>query len=167
VDLWFYRVERTLRSVSKEKYEPPTGPASCLSDSASKDADANGEAFTLAEPKTDMTAFGEVIEGWPGSKSVARAEGNTSNEGGPESPCRTNYESQAGKEMQRQEASPDVSGVGLAHSIQRQGASPDSGEGANRVTQPSQATSAVRKTDKDWPTFLRAIAEKAFTCTTS
>jgi group II intron reverse transcriptase/maturase len=50
----------------------------------------------------------------------------------------------------------------LAHSIQRQGASPEAGEGVKRSTQPAQATSPVRTTEADWQTFLRAIAEKAF-----
>ena len=50
----------------------------------------------------------------------------------------------------------------MVHSIQGQGASPDAGEGANKSTQSAQATSAVRATDRDWPTFLRAIAEKAY-----
>src|SRR4030095_15711099 len=163
VDLWFYRTERAKRSVSREKHEPQAGPASCLSNSASKILDASGEAVLCAEPKTEVTVTGEVAEGLPGSKSVARVEGNTSNEGDPEGSCRTNYEDQAGKEAQRKEASSDLSGVGLAHSIQGQprpvGA--DSGEGANRATQSAQATSPVRKTEQDWPTFLRAIAEKA------
>jgi len=99
----------------------------------------------------------------PGSKSVARAEADARNRGGPESPCRTNYEGQAGRAAQRQEAPPESPGVGSAHSIQRQGTSPDAGEGADRSTQPAQATRAVRTTEADWQTFLRAIAEKAFT----
>src|SRR5712671_3756463 len=115
VDLWFYRVKRLAGSVSREKHEPQAGPASRLSNSASKVSDASGEAVILAEPKTEATAPGEVAEGLPGSKSVARAEGNTSNEGGPEGPCRTHCEGQAGKEAQRQGAPPDLSGVGLAH----------------------------------------------------
>jgi group II intron reverse transcriptase/maturase len=165
VDLWFYRVERSSRSVSREKHEPQAGPASCLSNSASKGIDASGEAFVTAEPKTDVTDTGEVAEGLPGSKSVARAEGDTSNEGGPEGPCRTNYECQAGKEAQRQGVPPELSGVGLVNSIQGQfrATGTDLGEGANRSTQSAQATSPVRKTDQDWPTFLRAIAEKAST----
>jgi group II intron reverse transcriptase/maturase len=65
--------------------------------------------------------------------------------------------------MQRQEVSPESPGVGSAHSIQPQGASPDAGEGADRSTQPAQATRAVRTTEADWQTFLRAIAEKAYT----
>ena len=63
--------------------------------------------------------------------------------------------------MQRQEAPTDEPGVGLAHSFQQQGASPEAGEGANKSTQSAQATSPVRTTENDWQTFLRAIAEKA------
>jgi group II intron reverse transcriptase/maturase len=51
----------------------------------------------------------------------------------------------------------------LVHSSQQQGASPEAGEGANRSTQSAQATRAVRTTEVDWQTFLRAIAEKAYT----
>jgi RNA-directed DNA polymerase len=163
VDLWFHRVERPTRSVSREKREPQTGPASCLSDRASKGINASGEDVEIDEPNTKATGRGEDAEGLPGSKSVARAEGNTSNEGGPGGPCRTNYEDQAGRQAQRQEAPAELSGVGLAHSITGQGASPDLREGANRETQSAQATSPVRKTEQDWPTFLRAIAEKAST----
>ena len=50
----------------------------------------------------------------------------------------------------------------MAHSIPWQGVSPQAGEGANRSTQSAQATRAVRTTERDWQTFLRAIAEKAF-----
>ena len=110
-----------------------------------------------------MPDKGEGVSGLPGSKSVARDEEDTWNRGGPESPCHTNNEGQAGRPAQRQEASAGTPGVGLAHSIQRQGASPDAAEGANRSTQPAQATSTVRTTEQDWPTFLRAIAEKAST----
>jgi RNA-directed DNA polymerase len=163
VDLWYYRTERSKGSVSREKREPQAGPASCPSNSASKVPDASGEVFRCAEPNTETPVQGEGVEGLPGSQSVARAEGNTSNEGGPEGPCRTNYEGQAGREAQRQEAPTDLSGVGLAHSIQPQGENPEAGEGANRATQSAQATSAVRMTERDWQTFLRAIAEKAHT----
>ena len=117
----------------------------------------------MPEPKTDMPDKGEDVEGLPGSESVARDEGDAWNRGGPESPCCTNYEGQAGREAQRQEASSDTPGVGLAHSIQLQGASPEAGEGANRSTQSAQATRTVRTTEQDWQTFLRAIAEKAST----
>jgi group II intron reverse transcriptase/maturase len=44
-----------------------------------------------------------------------------------------------------------------------QGESPEAAEGANKSTQSAQATNAVRTTEYDWQTFLRAIAEKAFT----
>lgn len=165
MDLWFYRVERSPRSVSREKREPQAGPASCLSDSASKGKDASGEEVKINEPNTEGTARGEVAEGLPGSQSVARAEESTSNEGGPEGSCRTNCEGQAGKQTQRQGAPADLSGVGLVNSIQRQSQEfgTDTGEGANRAMQPAQETSPVRKTEPNWPTFLQAIAEKAST----
>jgi hypothetical protein len=145
VDLWYHQKERAPRSVSREKREPQTGPASCSSNSASKVPNASGDAVIIAEPKTDVTVKGKVAEDWPGSQSVARAEGNTSNEGGPEGPCRTNYEDQAGREAQRQEVPPELPGVGLAHSIQGQprAIGADLGEGANSTTQSAQATSAV------------------------
>jgi len=164
VDLWYYRVKQPSRSVSRDKREPQAGPASCLSNSASIVQDASGDGVCLPEPNTKMAVQGEAIEGLPGSKSVARAEADARNRGGPESPCRTNYEGQAGRAAQRQEASPDDPGVGSAHSIRsqsRQGGT-EAGEGADRATQLAQATSAVRTTEADWQTFLRAIAEKAF-----
>jgi hypothetical protein len=163
IDLWFYGAERPSRSVPRDKREPQAGPASCLSDSASKELAASGDGVNLPEPNTELPDQGEGREGLLGSKSVARAEGNARNRGGPESPCRTNCEGQAGRGAQRQEALPDAPGVGFAHSIQRPGASPEAGEGANRSTQSAQATSPVRTTESDWQTFLRAIAEKAFT----
>src|SRR2546426_4411472 len=162
VDLWFYRVKRPSRSVSRDKREPQAGPASRLSDSASIVQGASGDGVCWPEPKTETPVTGEGVEGLPGSKSVARAEADARNRGGPESACRTNYEGQAGRVAQRQEGPPDDPGVGSAHSIQRQGASPEAGEGADRATQLAQATSAVRTTEADWQTFLRAIAEKAF-----
>src|SRR6266853_176216 len=131
VDLWFFRVKRPLRSVSRDKREPQAGPASRLSDSASIVQGASGDGVCLPEPKTKTPVDGEGVEGLPGSKSVARAEADAWNRGGPESPCRTNYEGQAGRVAQRQEAPPDSPGVGSAHSIQWQGASPETGEGAD------------------------------------
>ena len=160
-DLWFYRTKRPTRSVPRERREPQAGPASGLSNSASKDYNAGGDGVSSPVPNTDTTATGEGVAGLPGSESVARAEGGARNRGGPESSCRTNCEGQAGTAAQRQEAPTDEPGVGLAHSIQRQGASPEVGEGANKSTQPAQATSPVRTTENDWQTFLRAIAEKA------
>jgi hypothetical protein len=134
-----------------------SGPASCLSNSASKVLAASGDGVFIREPKMETPAPGEGMEGLPGFESVARAEGGARNRGGPGSPCRTNCEGQAGTEPQRQEATPDAPGVGLAHSIPPQGISPEAGEGANKSTQSAQATSAVRTTERDWPTFLRAI----------
>src|SRR6266568_211857 len=150
VDLWFHRDKRPSRSVSRDKREPQVGPASCLSNSASKAAVASGDGVSVPEPKTESPATGEGLKGLPGSKSVARAEADARNRGGPESPCRTNYEGQAGRVAQRQAATPGAPGVGSAQSIQSQGASPEAGKGADKSTQPAQATSAVRTTERDW-----------------
>lgn len=163
VDLWFYRPKRPLGSVPAVKCKPQAGPASRLSNSASKEPNASGEAVSLPEPKTEVTATGEVAAGLPGSKSAAGIEGDARNEGGPEGPCRTNCEGQAGTRTQRQGAPSDDPGVGWDHSIGRQGASPEVQEGSHRATQPAQETGPVRTTEKDWQTFLRAIAEKACT----
>ena len=117
----------------------------------------------MPETKIDPSVKGKEGESLPGSESVARAEGSTRNEGDPKSPCRTNYEGQAGREAQPKGVPPGASGVGLVHSSQQQGASPEAGEGVNRSTQSAQATRTVRTTEEDWQTFLRAIAEKAST----
>ena len=154
VDLWCHRVERPSRSVSREKREPQAGPASRLSNSASKAAGASGDGVSVPEPNTETPVYGEGVTGLPGSKSVARVEADAWNRGGPESPCRTNCEGQAGKTAQRQEAPSGAPGVGLAHSRPRQDAGPEAIEGANKTTQSAQATSTVRATEKDWQTFL-------------
>src|ERR1035438_1329501 len=124
VDLRDFRSRRPSRSVSREKREPQVGVASCLSNTASKAADASGDGVSVPEPKTETPVDGEGVAGLPGSKSVARAQADAWNRGGPESPCRTNYEGQAGRAAQRQEAPPGAPGVGSAHSIQWQGAAP-------------------------------------------
>jgi hypothetical protein len=98
----------------------------------------------MSESNTELPAKGEGKEGLPGSQSVARAEGNTRNEGDPESSCRTNCEGQAGREAQRQEVPSGDPGVGLVHSSPRQGESPDVGEGTNSLAKPTQETSTVR-----------------------
>ena len=147
MDLWYYRDERPPRSVPRDKREPQAGPASRLSNSASKAADASGDGVSVPEPSTETPATGEGVAGLPGSKSVARAEADAWNRGGPESPCRTNCESQAGRAAQRQEVPPGTPGVGSVHSIQQQGASPETGEGADVLAKHTQATRAVRMTD--------------------
>jgi retron-type reverse transcriptase len=163
VDLWFYRKERLSRSVSTAKREPQAGPASGLSDSASKESSASGQDVVMHESNTKSPGNGEGEEGLPGSESVARAEAGIWNEGVPDSPRRTNCEGQAGREAQTQRSASWLPGVGLAHSSQPQGASPEAGEGTNKSTQSAQATRTVRTTEQDWQTFLRAIAEKAHT----
>ena len=146
MDLRDFRLERPSRSVSREKREPQAGVASCLSNTASKAADASGDGVSVPEPKTEMPVYGEGGAGLPGSKSVARAQADAWNRGGPESPCRTNCESQAGRAAQRQEVPPGTPGVGSVHSIQWQGASPETGEGADVLAKHTQATRAVRMT---------------------
>ena len=165
IDLWYFGIKRPSRSVPRDKREPQAGAAFCSSNPASKAADASGDGVSVPEPKTEAPGNGEGEAGLPGSKSVARAEADARNRGGPESPCRTNIEGQAGKTAQRQEAPSGTPGVGSAHSSQRQSHldGTDTGEGADRATQSAQATSTVRTTESDWPTFLRAIAEKAYT----
>jgi hypothetical protein len=158
VGLWFDRVERPSRSVPRERRESQAGPASCLSNSASKLLIASGDGVCLPKPKTERPAYGEGLEGWPGSKSVARAESSARNRGGPEMSRRTNYASQAGMLLQRQgEATEAVWGVGSAHSRSWQGEGPDMAEGADNLAKPTQATSSVRTTEPSWQTFLWAI----------
>lgn len=157
MDLWYYRTERLRRSVPREKREPQAGPASCLSDRASKEPDAGGDAVSQAEPNTRRTETGEVLPGLPGSKSVARAEGEARNRGGPESPGGLG----PGTQEQREEVPGSASGVGSTHSNRQPGGKPGTGEGVDTSTQLTQATRTVRTTERDWQTFLRAIAEKA------
>ena len=158
VDLRDYRLERPSRSVSREKREPQAGPASCLSNSASKVLAASGDGVCLSEPNTERSAKGEGLESLPGSKSVARVEGNARNRGGPELSRRTNCASQAGRSLQRQgEAAEAVRGVGSARSRSWQGIGPEMTQGADHLTKSTQATSSVRSTELNWQTFLRAI----------
>jgi hypothetical protein len=158
VDLRDYRLERPSRSVSREKREPQAGPASCLSNSASKVLAASGDGVCLSEPNTERPATGEGLESLPGSKSVARAEGSARNRGGPELSRRTNCASQAGRSLQRQgEAAEAVRGVGSARSRSWQGVGPEMTQGADNLTKSTQATSSVRTTEPNWQTFLRAI----------
>ena len=113
-------------------------------------------------PNTVRAAQGEARTGLPGSQSVASEERTVRNQGDPELSRRTKYEGQAGRNVQRQGGQTQATvGVGSLHSSGRQGASPDSREGGDRTTQAAQATSAVRTTGQSWPTFLRAIADKA------
>ena len=158
VELWFDRVERPLRSVPREKREPQAGPASCLSNSASKEHTASGEAVNMAEPKTESSVRGEPGLGLPGSQSVARVQGSTRNEGGLELSRCTNCASQAGRPIRRQgESAKAVRGVGSVRSRLWQGKYPEITEGADHLTKSTQATSSVRLTESNWPTFLWAI----------
>ncbi|MBL4690011.1 MAG: hypothetical protein JKY68_00875 [Rhodospirillales bacterium] len=92
----------------------------------------------------DKIAQGEVADNLSGSESVAREEEDARNWGGPEFSRRTNYESQAGKETQRKEVSPDgIQGFGSIHSTQRQGLSPEAGEGTDAIALSVEETSTV------------------------
>ncbi len=161
VDLWFFKAKRRQGSVHRELREPQAGVAPGLSNSASKNSAADGDGLEKSEPNMGSAAQGEAGSSLPGSKSVAREEGTDRNLGHPASPHRTNCESQVGTGAQRQEARSGGQGIGLAHSNPRQGSGPDSGEGANTATQPAQETSTARTAGYCWPTFLRAIADKA------
>ena len=124
-DLWSWRLERPSRSVSRDKREPQAGVASGLGNTASKAADASGDDVSVPEPNTEMPEKVRALRACRGlTKSVARAEADARNRGGLESPCRTNYEGQAGRAAQRQEAPTGVPGVGSAHSIWWQGTAP-------------------------------------------
>lgn len=116
------------------------------------------------EPNTNGAVSGEALGDLPGSKSVARPEQPVRNLGRPETSRRTNYEGQAGQAAQRQGEPPQGPlGIGSLHSSSGQSLQDgtDVGQGSDQTTQPAQATSAVRTTGQSWPTFLRAIADKA------
>src|SRR5947207_4740422 len=154
--------EQLIGSVHREIHGPQAGVAPRLSNSASKPLDAGGDVVLSPEPKTDSAAKGEALAGLPGSKSVARGEQAVRNLGDPVNSRRTNCERQAGRAAQRQEGQTEGKlGVGSLHSSSGQALQDgtDVGEGSDQSTQPAQATSAVRRTEQSWPTFLRAIAD--------
>ncbi len=162
VDLHHYQTERSRRSVHREKREPQAGPASCLSKTASKRLNAAGDDVEISEPNTEETTQGEVTEELPGSKSVARAEEDTRNWGGPGDSRRTNYEGQAGRKLQRQEGATEGNrGFGSAIVAHSNPVGAEVSEGTDTITQPEAKASTVRETEERWHTFLRGIAEKA------
>ena len=141
---WKDLTERRQGSVHREKRGPQAGHASCLSNSASKMQNTGGDGLRNSEPKMDKTAQGEVVDNLSGSESVAREEEDARNWGGPEISRRTNCEGQAGKEAQRQEVSSDgFQGFGSVHSTQRQGLSPEAGEGTDAIALSVEETSTV------------------------
>src|ERR1017187_2708906 len=73
VDLRDYRPDRPPRSGPRERREPQAGPASCLSNSASKVLAASGDGVCLSEPNTERPATGEGLESLPGAKRAGRA----------------------------------------------------------------------------------------------
>ena len=156
--------EQPIGGVHREIHEPQAGVASRLSNTASKPLAAGEDTILTVELKTGGAAIGKAPTGLPGSKSVAREERTVRNQGDPAIPRRTNYEGQAGRQAQRQEGQAEGKpGVGSLHSSAGQPrlSGADVREGGDRTTQSAQATSAVRMTEQSWPTFLRAIADKA------
>ena len=111
-----------------------------------------GDGVEQSGSNIKVAAPGEATASRPGSKNVAHAEGKARNWGVPEGSCRTNFECQAGKASQRQEGLPEdhTQGIGLAHSTPRRGASLEAREGANTVTQSSQATGPEGRSETDW-----------------
>ena len=160
MDLKVYRTERPFEKRTQVQARAASGTRIPLKRFSLESLNAGGDEVTVAEPNTALANTGEASAGLPGSKSVARAEGEARNRGGPTGSCRTNCEYQAGKRAQRPEAPSGPSGVGSVHNTQEQGVSPETGEGADRLTQSAQATSTVRTTETNWQTFLRAIAAK-------
>lgn len=108
------------------------------------------------------TDTGKVPDSLPGSKSVARDEGEARNLRDPQPSRRSNYGNQAGSSVQRQGGRSDGDGeVRSTHSSPGQGESSDPGEGVDTTMQSAKETSAVRKTEPSWRTSLWAIAKKA------
>ena len=127
--------ERPAGSVNRDNRGPQAGVAPRLSNPASKESAADGDGVILPEPNTKEIASGEVSGGLPGSKSVARDEGDVRNLRGPGPSRRTNYGNQAGRTAQRQEESTEGGpGVRSVHSSPGQGHGPDPGEGADTAT---------------------------------
>ncbi len=116
-ELWSLWLERPSRSVPREKREPQAGPASGQSHPASKSSTASGEGVLLSESNTHSPVPGKGEGGLPGSQSVARAEGNTRNEGGPENACRLTASTKQEGRRNDIEVPPGKPGVGLAHSV--------------------------------------------------
>lgn len=156
--------ERLVGGVHREIHEPQAGVAPRLSNPAPKAVAAGEDALQLAELNTAGAATGKALADLPGSQSVAREERTVRNQGDPAISRRTNYEYQAGRPAQRLEGPAEGKPeVGSLHSSagQPRTTGADVREGGDRTTQSAQATSAVRKTEQSWQTFLRAIADKA------
>jgi len=125
---------------------------------------ADGEKVFNFAPETKGANKGEALEGLPASKSVASPESVCGNLGGPGASGRSHWESQPGRSAQRQGEQPrSAQGFRSVHNSSEQpGASQaDPDEGTDTKTQPAKETRAVRTTDQDWRTSLRAIAKKA------
>jgi RNA-directed DNA polymerase len=122
-----------------------------------------GTEFPITEPNTSQSASGEDGLGLPGSKSVASEERAFRNLGDP-STRRSNCESQAGRPLQRQEGEAQKQpGFRWTRTSWPQplATEVEASQGGHKSSQPAKETSAVRATECNWPTSLRAIARKA------
>ena len=157
--------EQPSGSVHRERSGPQTGVAPGLSNSASRSIKhADGDQVLSLGTQYDPNRVGEGKDQLPGSKSVARTEGDARNMGRPENSHRTNNESQVGRAAQRQEERPKSDqGLGSTHS-----SSPPPwetkaqvSEGVDEHTRLAKETGHARKARKSWRTSLRDIADKA------
>jgi len=111
------RAERPIGSVDREKDRPQAGVALGLSKPASRYIEqAGGDGLLPHGIQHCRSRQGEAEMGLPGSKSVARSEGDTLNLGGPGLSRSTNYEGQAGRKARRKgERTEGDQGVGSSH----------------------------------------------------
>ena len=71
--------ERAVGSVPRDSRGPQAGVAPCQSSTASKLPNADGDGVCWPEPEMEGTDKGKVPDSLPGSKSVARDEGEARN----------------------------------------------------------------------------------------
>ena len=158
VGLWILPGRTTVEKRTQGKARAASGSRILLKQFSLERARCKRGRCLITGTQNRDARLGEGVEGLPGSKSVARAEGDARNRGGPELSRRTNCASQAGMSFQRRgEAAEAVRGVGSARSRSWQGIGPEVAEGADSLTKSTQATSSVRSTESNWQTFLRAI----------
>jgi hypothetical protein len=118
VDLWYCREERPSRSAPREEREPQMGVASCLSNSASKAADASGDGVSVPGPHTETP---KRVRAWRACRGL-RAWRAPKQSHGTEEARRVPaaLTARAKQEGRRNDK------VGAVHSIQWQGAKPRS-----------------------------------------
>ena len=117
-------------------------------------ANAGGDDVSVTEPNNETTVRGEVVENLPGSKSVARVEGDTRNWGGPSASRYSNYENQPGKLGQPKEGEPRGlrKGVGSMSKSVGQAKSRDHAKAWTNRRSWQRKPGPVRLTGQAWPT---------------